>query len=207
MRPNHEYCCACTWQMNGINKTATSDRLDHCWQLDFQWHRRGIGLIFKSLDCFTMRLFHSTTSSGWLPGWRVLLFFYFFVCVCLTYLSYNVLTIWCRILISRPPRVFRRFKRRSCCLIWFLDFETTRAVLKNLRQKDMNLNAIAVFCPECFMPHTTNHYEEVMESTGHGWIPFQRANEVKPSRLYCSLRWRHNGRDCLLNRLFGRRSK
>ena len=29
------------------------------WQLGFQWHRRGIGLVFKSLNCFTVRLFHS----------------------------------------------------------------------------------------------------------------------------------------------------
>ena len=26
----------------------------------------------------------------------------------------------CRILISRPPRVFRRFKRRSCCYLIFM---------------------------------------------------------------------------------------
>ena len=31
------------------------------WQLGFQWHRRGIQLVFKSLDCFTKWLFHSTT--------------------------------------------------------------------------------------------------------------------------------------------------
>ena len=30
-------------------------------QLGFQWHRRGIELVFKSLDCFTMWLFHSAT--------------------------------------------------------------------------------------------------------------------------------------------------
>ena len=45
----------------GINKTSTSDRLDHCWQLGFQWHRRGMELVFKPLDCFAMRLFHSAT--------------------------------------------------------------------------------------------------------------------------------------------------
>ena len=61
MRPNHEYWCKCTWRTNGINKTATSDRLDLRWQLGFQWHRRGIELVFKSLDCFTKWLFHSAT--------------------------------------------------------------------------------------------------------------------------------------------------
>ena len=45
----------------GINKTATSDRLDLRWQLGFQWHRRGIELVFKSRDCFTKWLFHSAT--------------------------------------------------------------------------------------------------------------------------------------------------
>ena len=38
-------------------------------------------------------------------------------------LSSNVFTICCQILISRPPRVFWRFKRRSCCSckMWLLD--------------------------------------------------------------------------------------
>ena len=61
MRPNHEYWCKCTWRTNGINKTATSDSLDLHWQLGFQWHRRGIELVFRSLDCFTKWLFHSAT--------------------------------------------------------------------------------------------------------------------------------------------------
>ena len=51
MRPNHGY-----WQTNGINKTSTSDRIDIRWQLGFQWHRRGIELVFKSL-------FHKATIS------------------------------------------------------------------------------------------------------------------------------------------------
>ena len=41
----------------------SSDRLDLRWQLDVQWHRRGIELVFKSLDCFTKRLFHKATDS------------------------------------------------------------------------------------------------------------------------------------------------
>ena len=61
MRPNHEYWCKCTWRTNGINKTAPSDRLDLRWQLGFQWHLRGIELVFKSLDCSTKWLFHSAT--------------------------------------------------------------------------------------------------------------------------------------------------
>ena len=40
------------------------------WQLGFQWHRRGIELVFKSLDCFTKRLFHTAT------------FFCCYICIC-----------------------------------------------------------------------------------------------------------------------------
>ena len=104
----------------------------HKWQtsvdqLGFQWHRRGIELVFKSLDCFTKRLFHTTT------------IFCCYICICclkLDQADYKVeefflfflTSIWwgstqlqCihylrRILISRPPRVFRRFKRRSCVI-------------------------------------------------------------------------------------------
>ena len=63
MRSNHEYWCKCTWRTKGINKTATShgDRLDLRRQLGFHWHRRGIELVIKSLDCFTKWLFHSAT--------------------------------------------------------------------------------------------------------------------------------------------------
>ena len=61
MRPNHEYWCKCTWQTNGINKTATNDRLDLRWQLGFQWHQGHIELVFKSLDCFTKWMLYSAT--------------------------------------------------------------------------------------------------------------------------------------------------
>ena len=41
-------------------------------------------------------------------------------------LSPNVITIWCRILISRSPRAFRSFKRRPCTKIsiqdWYITF-------------------------------------------------------------------------------------
>ena len=75
IRPNHEHWCKCTWQTSGINKTATGDRLDLHWQLGFQWHRRGIELLSKSLDCFTMRLFHSATT------------FRCYICTCICYLK------------------------------------------------------------------------------------------------------------------------
>ena len=87
------------------------------WQLGFLWHWRGIELVFKSLDCFTVRPFYCC-----------------YICICCLKLhpaDYQVeegffTSIWwgstqlqCiyylrRILIARPPRVFWRFKRRSC---------------------------------------------------------------------------------------------
>ena len=128
MRANHEYWCKCTWRTNAINKTATSDRLDLRWQLGFQWHRRGIELVFKSLDCFTKWLFHSATIFFCChiricclklhqADYKIEEFFSFFnldlvgehSAPCIYYLR--------RILISRPPRVFRRFKRRSCYIL------------------------------------------------------------------------------------------
>ena len=127
MRPNHEYWCKCTWRTNGINKTATSDRLDLRWQLGFQWHRRGIELVFKSLDCFTKWLFHSATiffaSTNVFVVWnftrlitRLKRFFLFCFLTSIWWGSTQLQCIYClrRILISRPLSVFRRFKRRSC---------------------------------------------------------------------------------------------
>ena len=68
---------------------------------------------FKSLDCFTKRLFHTATifaATYIIVVWnytrlitRLKSFFFFLPRFDLR-----------RILISRPPRVFRRFKRRSC---------------------------------------------------------------------------------------------
>ena len=67
-------------------------------------------------------------------------------------------------------------------LIWFLDFETTQVVLKLSVKEDMNLSII--FSPECYMAHTIKHRGEVMESIGHGWIPFQRTSNGELSRVY-----------------------
>ena len=120
MPPNREYW----WS------TKQPQVTDLRWQLGFQWHRRGIELVFKSLDCFTKRLFHTAT----------FFFFFFFccyICICCLKLhqaDYKVEEFFLnldlvgehsapmylpvyylrRILISRPPRVFRRFKRCSC---------------------------------------------------------------------------------------------
>ena len=101
-------------------KRATSDRLDLRWQLGFQWHGIGIELVLQ-----VPRLFHNATVSQYdhflllhmymyllfetSPGWRGFFQLNFVGATelqCIYYL--------CRILISRPPRVIRRFKRRSC---------------------------------------------------------------------------------------------
>ena len=95
--------------MYSINKTATSERLDS-WA---SRHWRGIELVFKSLDCFTVQ---PIFQPGWLLEWRFFhcLFFIFFGWGGVGVFSSNAFTIWCCIPISRLMRVFRRFKRRSC---------------------------------------------------------------------------------------------
>ena len=100
------------------------------WQLGFQWHRRGIELVFKSLDCFIKRLFHSLT---------IFLLLHVFVVWnftrLITRLKIFFTLIWwgstqfqCtyylrRILISRPPRVISAFQTSllfpSVCIILF----------------------------------------------------------------------------------------
>ena len=95
---------------NSINKTATSERLDS-WASRL-W--RGIELVFKSLDCFTVRPICSTRPITRKRSFS--LFFFVWGGGGGGVLSSNAFafTIWCCIPISRPPRVIRRFKRRSC---------------------------------------------------------------------------------------------
>ena len=118
-KATEEYWCEpeCTWQTNSINKTDTSDRLDS-WA---SRHWRGIELVFKSLDCFTVRPFFST---GLITRMFYLFINFYFMFLIFTHLFIylggggggggGAFTFWCCIPISRPPRVFRRFKRRSC---------------------------------------------------------------------------------------------
>ena len=93
---------------NSINKTATSERLDS-WASRL-W--RGIELVFKSLHCFTVRPIFSTRPITRMKIFSLFLVLFFFLGGGV--LSSNAFTIWCCIPISRPPRVIRRFKRRSC---------------------------------------------------------------------------------------------
>ena len=91
-----------------VCKTGTSERLDS-WASRL-W--RGIELVFKSLDCFFQpcRLLEL----------RVFIFIFFGGGEGV--LSSNAVTIWCCIPISRPPRVIRHFKRRSCSLSFVPNF-------------------------------------------------------------------------------------
>ena len=61
MPPNREY-----WWSTKQPQVTDLPR----WQFGFQWRRRGIELVFKSLDCFTKRLFHTAT------------FFCCYICIC-----------------------------------------------------------------------------------------------------------------------------
>ena len=78
MRLNHEYWCEpeCTWQTNSINKTAASERLDS-WASRL-WRGTGIELVFKSLDCFTVRPFFSNMPITRIESFSFLFFFFFF---------------------------------------------------------------------------------------------------------------------------------
>ena len=107
-------------------KTATSDRLDLRWQLGLQWHRIGIELVLQ-----VPKLFHNATVSQCNH-------FCCYICTCICCLKLHQVgevfflinlvgatqlqcTYYlCCILISRPPRVFRRFKRRSCLSCFML---------------------------------------------------------------------------------------
>ena len=101
-------------------KTVTSDRLGLRWQLGFQWHRIGMELVLQ-----VPRLFHNATVSQ-CEHFYAATYVHVFVVWNFTRLErFFLYSIWwgatqlqciyylCRILISRPPRVFRRFKRRS----------------------------------------------------------------------------------------------
>ena len=82
--------------------TKQPQRKWQTWQSGFQWHRETcIELVFKSLNSFTLRLFNSAT-----------IFFMLHVFVFETQLQ----CIYCLVTYTDPPRVFRRFKRRSCLL-------------------------------------------------------------------------------------------
>ena len=108
-----------TWPPLTVGLPVTSER--YCIKIVLQvprlFHNATVSQChhFLLLHMYMYLLFE--TSPGWLPGWRGFFFFFYLNLVgvgggggtqlqCIYYL--------CRIPISRPPRVFRRFKRRSC---------------------------------------------------------------------------------------------
>ena len=187
------------------------------WQLGFQWHRRGIELVSQ-----VPRLFHSATvsqcdhllllhmymyllfetSPGWLPGWRGVFFKLNLVggtqLQCIYYL--------CRILISRPLRVFRRFKRHSC-----------------ISKQPMIPCQPALHRPLSAIHHLLYKWFECGNSKETGWIVLKFGSHIGsnsvPSRdcrdmVVIELKMierdgvsNHQCLDCLLNCLFRRRSK
>ena len=127
---------------------ATSDRLDLRWQLVFQWHGIGIEIVLQ-----VPRLFHNATVSQCdhflllhmymyllfetSPGWRGFFKLNFVGATelqCIYYL--------CRILISRPPRVFRRFKRRSCLYQFNLRLQHFSQFLFSVRKWFSNFSKV-----------------------------------------------------------------
>ena len=86
----------------------TSERYWASFQVTRLFHNATVSHCDHFLLLHLYLLFE--TSPGWLQGWRVLFFYLDLVgstqLQCIYYLR--------RILISKPPRVFQRFKRRSC---------------------------------------------------------------------------------------------
>ena len=122
----------CDWTMNiGANWNAHGKRTVSTKQPQVKdltswasrlWRGTGIELVFKSLDCFTVQPFFSTRPITRSKSFSFFFFFFFFlgggggggggVLSSFYYL--------CCIPISRPPRVIRRFKRRSCFIVVIL---------------------------------------------------------------------------------------
>ena len=152
------------------------------WQLGFQWHRRGIELVLQ-----VPSLFHSATfsqcdhflllhmymyllfeiSPGWLPGWRVVFFKLNLVggtqLQCIYYL--------CRILISRLPRVFRRFKRRSC---WLMHWPNEMYIFLFLENNYKTKKILFLKSSDMVILHV-NTFHLCRESTDHKWIPLSQS--------------------------------
>ena len=136
----------CDWILNiGGNahgkRTASIKQPQHKWQtwpVDSQASSDiGETCVLSMLSCFLVtRLSHSSTASQCdhfldaiciccLKLYQIFFFFFFGGGGWggggggggVGGLSSNVFAIWWRILISVPPRVFRRFKRRSCFIL------------------------------------------------------------------------------------------
>ena len=125
MRANHEYWCKCTWPTNGINKTATSETdLTSVSQLtvglpvtsDRYWACFQVTRLFLSATIYfaATYVFVVWNFTGLITRLKI-----FFTSIWWGSIQLQCIFYLHRILISRPPRVFRRFKRRSFLIVWY----------------------------------------------------------------------------------------
>ena len=96
-----------------VGLPVTSERYWASFQVTRLFHKATV----SHCDHFLLQhmyLLWVETSPGWSQGWRV---FFFLTSIWWGSTQLQCIYYLCRILISRPPRVFRHFKRRSCCLL------------------------------------------------------------------------------------------
>ena len=145
MRLNHEYWCEpeCTCMAN--EQYQQNSHKWETWQLGFQTLER----YWASFQ--VTRLFHSATNffnqtDYWNEGFCI--FFYIFIYLFIFLgggggvISSNAFTIWCCILISRSPRVIKRFKRRSCHIYMFETEFKNAFYVSNVTQKASRIGTI-----------------------------------------------------------------
>ena len=112
------------------------------WQLGFRCHRRGIELVFKSLDWFTVRLFHNATlfccymyllfetSPGWLQG----LFIYYFTFFIIYILGGSLTSIWIW-WAWRITQLQRIYYLVPCTNLWVADCFFTESLVIFIQKK------------------------------------------------------------------------
>ena len=196
MRPNHEYWCKCTWRTNGINKTDLTSGINsdrqvtsgiNKWQT---WPPLTVGLPVTSERYWASfqvtRLFHKVTVSQCdhfvfvatyvFVAWNFtrlitrLKSFFFLILTSIWWGSTQLQCIYYlrRILISRPPRVFRRFKRRSC-------FSCDQAALWMVQSVCASVHLSV--CDTFFTMFLTSYHHEIFRSYYHWqkWCPCERS--------------------------------
>ena len=158
---------------------------------------RGIELFFKSLNCFTVRPIFSTRPISRMKSFSL---FFCFVLFCflrgegvvVVVLSSNAFTIWCCIPISRPPRVIRCFKRRSCYQVTLYSlfpqmYFFTIPERTNREGNTMAFESSKTFI--CFIPACHNTHDiNSMRPSSDIWCQIFWASllQTKPYCLWCA---------------------